>query len=445
MKSDRLRQFKRSGVVVVSALCLVVGTAAASLAAGPPGRAHAGHPARQGSLPVGMSWRVYHLMLAQAPLDAAATRIQALAARPGPAHAGFFQTEVEAGRHTLTVYWHGPVPGNVQRLISGLRAKVAIRVVQTRYSLATLNRDVLAAIRSHTGVVGGYPMSDGSGVVLGVRSPDARYAASVASALRSRFGVSVMATPAGQDQPQYCVFASGDPLGAGSRCDDLGAAPGEAFWGGDVIQQTSNGVTYGCTGTFGVHNSSGGEYLLTAAHCADNGSGYVNGITFHNGQDSAHWQRVGQITDVPGPHDAAVIPASSGNQYYDGPGIYNGDTYRTKTVSGQLAVSVHDNYCESGAFGGVLCNFTVQQTNVSLQDPNFPSLTWTALAIATSGSGNFTIGGDSGGPWFSLNGSTHVWARAIHHGLWFNNGTEYEVFTPVTVASNDMGVWVNTG
>jgi hypothetical protein len=30
-----------------------------------------------------MSWRVFHLMLAQQPLDAAATKIQALAARPG--------------------------------------------------------------------------------------------------------------------------------------------------------------------------------------------------------------------------------------------------------------------------------------------------------------------------------------------------------------------------
>jgi hypothetical protein len=440
MKSARLRQFKRSGVVVVSALCLVLGTAAASLAAGPPGRAHPAHPARQVSPPDGMSWGAYHLMVAQQPVDAAATRIQALAARPGPAQRGFFGTQADASRHLLTVYWHGPVPGSVQRLVSGLRAKVGIRVVQTRYSLATLNRDVLAAIRSYTEVAGGYPMSDGSGIVLGVRSPNARYAASIAAALRSRFRVPVMATPAGQDHLQYCVFASGDPLGPGSRCYDLAA-----FWGGDVIQQTTNGVTYGCTGTFGVHNSSGGEYLLTAAHCADNGSGYVNGITFHNGQDSAHWQLVGRITDVPGPHDAAVIPAGSGNQYYDGPGINNGDTYRTKTVSGQLGVSKGDNYCESGAFGGVLCNFTVQQTNVSLPDPKYPSQVWTGLAIATSGSGHFTIGGDSGGPWFSLNGSTHVWARGIHHGLWFNNGTEYEVFTPISVFTNDTGLTVNTG
>jgi hypothetical protein len=88
--------------------------------------------------PDGMSWRVYHLMMAQLPLDAAATRIQALAARPGPAHRGFFETAVDDSRRVLTVYWHGPVPANVQRLISRLRARVDLRVVQTRYSLATI-------------------------------------------------------------------------------------------------------------------------------------------------------------------------------------------------------------------------------------------------------------------------------------------------------------------
>jgi hypothetical protein len=418
-------------------MCLVLGTAAASLAAGTPGRAHPAHPARQVSPPDGMSWRVYHLMMAQQPLDAAATKIQTLAAGPGPAHAGFFETKVDASTHILTVYWHGPVPANVQRLVSGLRAKVDVQVVKTRYSLATLNRDVLAAIHVGGGVVGGYPLTDGSGIHLSVHSLNPRTAGSVASAMRSRFGVPVVATLSGVDHPQYCAVPySYAPLGPGSRCYDL-----ENFWGGDVIQSSY----VFCTGGFGVHNPSGGEYLMTAAHCAYNGSGYANGITFHNGQDPSHWQLVGHITDVPRPHDWAVIPTGTGDVYYDGPGIYNGDTYHTKTVVGQQATSVGDSLCESGAFGGVLCNFTVRQLNVSLQDPDVPSQTWTALALATSGSGNFTINGDSGGPWFSLySGCSCVWAKGIHHGL-FYNGTEYEVFTPISVATNDSGLRVNAG
>jgi hypothetical protein len=428
MKSTRLWQVKHSGVVVVlAALCLVLGTAATSLAASGPGRAH---PARPGSPPYGMSWRVYHLMLAQQPLDAAATSIQALAAKPGPAHAGFFETAVDASQHVLTVYWHGPVPANVQRLISGLQTKITIRVVKTRYSLAALNRDVRAAIHSGRGVVGGYPMTDGSGIVLGVHASNPRYGTSVASALRSRFGVPVVVTRGALDHPQYCAPYSSDPLGPGSRCNDW-----PAFWGGDVIQSS---YVY-CTGGFGVHDRYGYQYLITAAHCAYNGSGYVNGITFHNGQDPSHWKLIGNITDVPGPHDWAVIPASSGNQYYDGPGIYNGDTYRTKTVHAQQGTSVGDWLCESGAFGGVLCSMRA----VAL---NYSDGTWNSMALASSGTGNLTADGDSGGPWFSLySGCSCVWAKGIHHGLYWNGSAWDEVFTPITVATYDNGITVNTG
>lgn len=437
MKSSRkLRHLTRTGAVVLfSALCLLIGTATSSLAAGQPGRAH---PRTASNAPDGLSWPEYRLMMAQMPLDAAATKIQALAAQPGPAHRGFFDTKVDDGSRTLTVYWHGPVPAIMQRLISKLRANVDVRLVKTRYSLATLNRDILAAIHTGRGVVSGYPMTDGSGIHIGIRTSDPRAATMIASAMGSRFGIPVVAALSGVDHPQSCaVPGSNATLGPGSRCYDL-----EDFWGGDVIQSSY----VFCTGGFGVHDSSGGEYLITAAHCAYNGSGYANGITFHNGQDSGHWQLIGQITDVPGPHDWAVIPTGSGNQYYDGPGIYSGDTNNTKTVAGQQATSVGDSLCESGAFGGVLCGFTVQQLNVSLQDSDVPSQTWTSLALATSGSGDFSISGDSGGPWFSLDGCcTHVWAKGIHHGLYSTGGTEYEVFTPITVATSDSGLTVNTG
>ena len=450
MKSIRLRNFKRCGVVVLfSALCLVFGTTATSFASGAPGQTHpavgaAGQArsARAFVPPDGMSMQTYRLMMAQMPLDAAATRIQALAARPGPAHRGFFVTKVDASRHILTVYWHGRVPANVRRVISELRATVNVRVAQTRYSLAALNRDVLAAVHSGHGVLGGWPLTDGNGINLSVRTTNA---GSAAAAMRARFGVPAVITrvtkPGGVNRLLYCAVQNSNAnLGPGSRCNDW-----ENFWGGDVIQQQAYPGGSFCSGGFGVHNSGGGEYLLTAAHCADNGSGYVNGVAFHNGQDSRNWKFVGNITDVPGPHDAAVIPTGTGAQYYDGPGIYNGDTTHTKFVAGQQATSVGDSLCESGAFGGVICGFRVSQLNVTLPDPDYPSQTWTALALATQSSGNFPIPGDSGGPWFSLDGCcTHVWAKGITHGLYFPN-VVYAVFTPVTVATSDMGVTVNQG
>jgi hypothetical protein len=443
MKPMRLKHFKRTSVTVLfTALCLVLGTAATSVAAGVPQRTH---PARPAGPPFGMSWRVYHLMMAQQPLDAAATKIQALAARPGPAQRGFFETKVDPSRGILTVYWHGPIPATVQHLISRLRATVNIQIVQTRYSLATLNHDVVAAIRSGRGVTSGYPMTDGSGIVLGVRSPNPRSIASIASALRSRFGVPVRATQAGPDHLRYCAApAPPDPrrhldasLGPGSRCNDW-----PAFWGGNVIQ--SKYVF--CSGGFGVHNSSGGTYLITAAHCADNGSRFINGIAFHNGQDPAHWHFIGYITDVPGLHDLAVIPTSAGNRYYDGPGIWSpggGDTYNTKIVAGQQATSLGDSFCESGAFGGVRCGFTVAVLEVSEIDPTHSYEMWSGLVGTT---GNSAEDGDSGGPWFSLDGCcTHVWAKGIEHGPFQFGNAIYEGFTPITTATSDMGVWVNTG
>jgi streptogrisin D len=230
--------------------------------------------------------------------------------------------------------------------------------------------------------------------------------------------------------PEYARYR----LAEGSRRNDW-----PAFWGGNVIQSSYEF----CSGGFGVHNSSSGTYLITAAHCADNGSGYVNGIAFHNGQDPGNWKFIGYITDVPGPHDLAVIPTNAGNQYYDGPGLKNGDTTNTKIVAGQQATSLGDSLCESGAIGGVRCGFTVAVLEVSQIDAHHPSQMWSGLVGTT---GNYAEDGDSGGPWFSLDGCcTHVWAKGIEHGSFLFGNTFYEGFTPITTATSDMGVWVNKG
>jgi hypothetical protein len=414
---------------IASALIMGIGTAASGHAATLQAAPHVT------SLPFGMSAQDYQLMQEQTPLDVAATKIQALAAKPGAAHDGFFDTKVVPSQHTLIVYWHGSVPASMQRLITQLQAKITIQVVKTRYSLATLNGAIAQSVRT-MGATGGYTAVDGSGITISVPARSMRPA--IVKTFQAQVGVPVTVVPAAGGQDQTCAPNPSDTLGAGSRCDDL--SPG--FWGGDIIQSSR---VY-CSSGFGVHNSAGGLYLMTAAHCADNGSGYVNGITFHNGQDSAHWSLVGQITGVPGTHDGALIPTSAGNHYYDGPGVTNGDTKNTKIVAGQLAVSVGDSLCESGAFGGVLCMFTVQSTTYSRPDVDYGTPTWTNLALATSGTGNFTISGDSGGPWFSLDGCcTHVWAKGIHQGLQVIKGVEYEVFTPVTVIANDTGTSVNTG
>jgi hypothetical protein len=386
-----------------------------------------------------MSHATYVRMMAQIPLDRAADKVQRAAARPGKGHAGFFETWVDPDHHTMTVVWNGRVPADIQRLIGQLRRTVKVDIVSARYSLARLTGALAQATRE-PGVVGGYPLSDGSGLHLDVRvSAQGRSLAPAASVLRARFGVPVLTAASGEVKQQSCVPNSADTLGAGSRCDDL--SPG--FWGGDVILQTSiPGYTAYCTGGFGGHDSSGNTYMITAAHCAQTSvpgapAVYSNGVTFYNGYKN---QTMGNITDVPGTDDGAVIPASTGDRYYDGPGIFAGDTKNTKTVVGQQGTSKNDMLCESGSFGGVICGMRVTSLGYSANGFN-------NMALVTSTTGNYSVGGDSGGPWFSLAGTGTVTAKGIHHGITtdLSGNPTGELYTPINLISDDTGVTVNTG
>jgi hypothetical protein len=420
IRKKRLKYF--GAAALFAALCLVFGTTATSQAVPAKGPAQ---PAVK--LPLGMTADEYKYQQEQAPLDAVATKIATLANKSAAGRAGFFDTEVRPAQHTLIVYWHGAVPVDVGSLIARAQGPVHVRVVKTRYGLAALNQQLHLAFRN-SGVVIGYPQTDGSGIVVGVRAQTTR---SAAADLRTRITVPMTVTEAGSPVAQVCTFYAGDTHASPSRCHDY-----PPFWGGDVIEEYAQpGHVNSCTGGFGVHNSSGATYMMTAAHCATNGSSYVNGVTFYNGFNDA---TLGNITGVPGPHDGAIIPTSSGHSYYDGPGIRNGDTSITKTVAGSRTVSVYDSLCESGAFGGVHCGSIVSSTDAR-------DGAWNSMALSSDLNGAYTVDGDSGGPWFSLDGSSSVWAEGIHHGLVSILGIQFELFTPISVLLTDTGTSVNIG
>jgi hypothetical protein len=377
------------------------------------------------AIPDGMSQAIYQQMMAQIPLERAADQIQA-AATAGTGHDGFFDTWLNVDRGSVTVYWHGTVPADIARLINTLRSSVTIDVKPAQYSMAELTAAVRQGL-TQPGAVSGHPLNDGSGIQLdfGRNAVPALLADSVGVPVRTGLGgpVTLQAT---------CVPTGTTALAAPSRCDDR--QPG--YWGGNVILNTAQNSF--CSSAFGVHDGGGGLYLVTAAHCSENASGTpVNGITFTNGDRT---QTVGSSLDVPGPHDWAVIATSSGNQYYDGPGINAGDTHSTKRVVGQGGVSINQSLCESGAVGGVICGMVVEAINVTpAGDP------WSGLTEARSTSGQFTIPGDSGGPYFSLAGTGIVTAIGIHQGLATDSsGVRVEVFTPISTMTNDSGLHVNT-
>lgn len=58
----------------------------------------------------------------------------------------------------------------------------------------------------------------------------------------------------------------------------------------------------GCTTAFGMHDSWGGLWMLTAAHCGSNGDLIKNGVETYT---------LGTLTDVPGEHDGARIATGS--------------------------------------------------------------------------------------------------------------------------------------
>ncbi len=113
--------------VAVAGLGLLGTIPAATAASGKT----AGSPAPRAAIPFGMSALTYHRMIAQIPLDDAVTRIRAAVARPGAGHGGFVEAWVNDDRHLVTVYWHGRVPADIQRLfgsLGGHKGSIPIRV-----------------------------------------------------------------------------------------------------------------------------------------------------------------------------------------------------------------------------------------------------------------------------------------------------------------------------
>ncbi|HEX9034002.1 MAG TPA: hypothetical protein VF834_19345 [Streptosporangiaceae bacterium] len=420
-----------------------------SILAAAPAGAHSssGQPPRPSpGLPYGMSALTYHRMLAQVPLDRAAGAIRRTAARSAQGRQGLVQIVVHDDTSTLTIYWHGKVPGDVRRVLAGLRQRMHVAVRPARYTLAALLHATRIVLRHHHDVTSAGPLNDGSGIQVGIsdRLP-VKSAAAAQAWSGSPVPVTLSRQPAGR--PLSCaVPGSSDNLGAPARCNDYAA-----FWGGAVVLTRNSSSLYAwCTTGFGVHFSNGTSGILTAGHCLQN-FGQSNS-TWWNGQNTAELGSseaspfMGSATTPS--HDDGVIftPGGSGSAYYDGPSINNGDTHNTKIVVGQGGVYPGDWECESGAMGGVLCNLQVWYTNQNKQmwDNDFNQEFYASgLAVAHGGTSGAPIAGDSGGPVFSLAGSTTVTARGILSGRSPYVGDVW--FTPMDEVSHDLGVTVNGG
>jgi hypothetical protein len=205
-----------------------------------------------------------------------------------------------------------------------------------------------------------------------------------------------------------------------TRTDDV--AP---YNGGDAISNESH--TAGCTSGFGIQ-ISGNPRLVTAGHCFAVGTDVRNAKLTSSGWTGSN-NEMGSVTQrgLSSNLDSEVFTGCNGSGTCGGDGvIWTGAIGNPQRafVSGKATWAVGNQMCASGAYGGELCDFVVQQVNYCTTIGGFFFCHLTRTSVT---SGNYTQGGDSGGPWFRFSGSNLLIAGS-HTGTDFSG---HEWFTGV--------------
>lgn len=182
-----------------------------------------------------------------------------------------------------------------------------------------------------------------------------------------------------------------------------------------------------CTSGFAVRNSNGVEGITTAAHCSDNGVQLRrNGTTL-----PLIAKRYGTFYDVewrttPGFDDRPL--------FFTGPGNRRVTSLKTRVIT-----NVGDYVCKYGQTTGYECgnvldkNYKVDYGNGANFYASF------VLVYKAKGDGRLSDGGDSGGPWFSVNS-----AAGIHSGGFDSKDFWYSIYMPIDYVDG-LGVRVQVG
>jgi hypothetical protein len=347
------------------------------------------------------------------------------------------QDEIEAGQYPgatsagydddggLFLYWKGDLPPRMQAAVATAEKLAPVHVRAARYSRAELNAQaerVAEVMRAHPelGLQSVVALGDGSGLRVEVR---ARGAAAKPGLPAFAPGLPAL------DVPVTAVTAApfellSCPSGGCTRTDDT-----SPWNGGGWI---SNPGRMRCTSGFGVRNTStGGQYLITAAHCA----------TPPDHLEDAAGEYIGESTREFWRHDLILIAA------YAMPWIWDGtaNTSNHKAVSGWGWATPGELVCLSGSTSGIICGLKTQND-------------WSPQACGYDSDGDYgcytdlintkqidgQVGGrhgDSGGPVFVLDG-----ARVQARGTVSGGGGSTLLYQDFATAVRDYGnVTVLTG
>jgi len=355
---------------------------------------------------------VLQKMQAQAPLAQAARVITDAVHSQAALLSGYAGIALEDQQ--VVLWWKGKQPRALQQALAKARDIAAIEVRSAAHSHKELRAAAEIVARKmkadaaspvHTVEI---PV-DGSGLHL-VTERDV----GEASAWLPAVGVPI-------------AFETRSPVQLTSRYHDT-----VPFWGGAAILNPEVGVR--CTSGFAVTNGYT-NYLLTAGHCGRPGGPWYNGDwSIQIGTASA--ENVG--------HDLLLIPTNSGGRIYDG-GVGVGEF--SKGVAGWNWAYAFEWVCQSGSTSGAVCG--IQNTIFS---------TYSFCAVDAYGSrecyndlvlarrpdnGVASRPGDSGGPVFTLYGSTRVVAKGTVTGTASDIFCSqcYLIYQDFGTAWRDFGIW----
>ncbi|HKN51210.1 MAG TPA: S1 family peptidase [Amycolatopsis sp.] len=314
--------------------------------------------------------------LAQRPLVVAAEKLQAAIRRDH--HAGF--AGITLSDNEVVLWWKGDPPAGI------VAEATLVRIARAAYSHTELER---AAAGIRTGSQSVRVRADGSGLDLVTDQ--------------------IAVAPPKSDVPVTVVHRERPRLA--SRHDDWSP------WGGGstIWNQTGGWI---CTSGFGVRNSAGQKFILTAAHCGETGDTFADGTG----------EYIGQVSTRKDQYDQELIPASDASNE-----IYVGGTYddTVTTVVGWGEVFVGQWLCQSGQTsadetGGPVCDLQVTSTDGGSVE-----------AMQVDGQ-EAARSGDSGGPVYSA-GDGGVIANGTTTALCCGN---YIYFHPFSQANEAFGVYI---
>lgn len=340
----------------------------------------------------------------------------------------FSGIRVDGANGRVTLYVTEPARGRsmvdsgLARVTASTRAATSVQVVASRYSRTAMEqaaeqvwaeakRQAADGVRVHSVVL----PSDGRGLEVRTDAPERARTFSAAVA-----GASTLAAA-------DISYVAGNPVKAVSREN-----PSPPYPGGIPIRWDWGLSGWDCTAAFGVRNSAGTEYLLTAEHCYDVGDGI----------EDMDGGGVGTVRTENNQNDAALIETDSQS------GVWVNDDYMFNVRSQQYSWD-GEYVCQSG-YTSYPNRCQIQVTNAYMQ--------WDfgdGKGVRRGVEGRQCAGcpavahGDSGGPVWSIRSSDgYVAARGIvsggHTVVEQDVSYEYILWTETPAALAALGVSIQT-